>query len=50
VQPSSLADVAETLAAKAFRGAQMNSPSDWRSLLAAYGSITPDDLRKALEQ
>ena len=50
VQPSSLADVAETLAAKAFRGAQMNSPSDWRSLLAAYRSITPDDLRKALEQ
>lgn len=50
VQPSSLGGVAETLAAKAFRAAQMNSPNDWRSLLAAYASVTPDDLRKALEQ
>ena len=50
VQPSSLADVAETLAEKAFHAAQMNSPGDWRSLLAAYATVTPDDLRKALEQ
>jgi tetratricopeptide (TPR) repeat protein len=49
VQPSSLAGVAETLAGKAFRAAQMNSSSDWRSLLAAYASVTTDDLRKALE-
>jgi tetratricopeptide (TPR) repeat protein len=49
VQPSSLADVAEPLAEKAFQAAQMNSPSDWRSLLAAYATVTPDDLRKALE-
>jgi tetratricopeptide (TPR) repeat protein len=50
VPPSSLANVAETLAAKAFRDAKMNSPSDWRSLLAAYATVTPDDLRKALQQ
>ena len=48
-QPPALANVAETLAAKAFGAAQMSSFSDWRSLFAAYESITPDDVRQALE-
>jgi len=28
----------------------MSNFGDWRSLLAAYASVTPDDLRQALEQ
>lgn len=50
VEPPVLANVAEVLAAKAFRAAQMADFRDWRSLLAAYASITPDDLKRALEQ
>jgi len=37
-------------AQKAFGAAQMSNFGDWRSLLAAYASVTPDDLRQALEQ
>jgi len=50
VEPSALADVAETLASKAFRSAHMVDSRDWRSLLAAYGTIKPGDIRQALEQ
>ncbi len=50
VEPVALADVAEPLAAKAFRSAQMTDARDWRSLLAAYSSVSADDLKKALEQ
>ena len=50
LQPPALANVAETLAQKAFGAAQMSNFGDWRSLLAAYASVTPDDLRQALEQ
>ena len=49
-QPPALANVAEPLAAKAFGAAQMSNFSDWRSLLAAYASITPEDLKQALQQ
>lgn len=50
VQPPVLAEVAEALAAKAFRGAKMADFRDWRSLQAAYASITANDLKQALEQ
>jgi len=50
VQPPVLAGVAESLAAKAFRGAKMADFRDWRSLQAAYASISANDLRQALEQ
>ncbi len=50
VDPPALAGVAETLAAKAFRNAQMSDYRDWRSLQAAYSSISPNDLKQALEQ
>jgi hypothetical protein len=50
VQPPVLGEVAETLAAKAFRGAKMADFRDWRSLQAAYASITANDLKQALEQ
>ena len=50
VQPPVLAGVAEPLAAKAFRGAKMADFRDWRSLQAAYASISANDLRQALEQ
>jgi hypothetical protein len=50
VQPPVLAGVAEALASKAFRGAKMADFKDWRSLLAAYSSISANDLKQALEQ
>src|SRR6267378_4111282 len=50
VEPSVLSDVAETLASKVFRGAQMMDSKDWRSLLAGFASITPKDIKQALEQ
>jgi hypothetical protein len=50
VEPPSLAGVAEPLAAKAFRSAQMADYHDWRSLQAAYSSISANDLKQALEQ
>jgi hypothetical protein len=50
VPPQALGAVAETLAAKAFRGAKMADFRDWRSLQAAYASITTNDLKQALEQ
>jgi len=50
VQPPVLGEVAEALAAKAFRGAKMADFRDWRSLQAAYASISTNDLRQALEQ
>jgi tetratricopeptide (TPR) repeat protein len=50
VEPIALASVAEPLAAKAFRSAQLTDGRDWRSLLAAYSSVSADDLKKALEQ
>jgi tetratricopeptide (TPR) repeat protein len=49
VEPPALAGVAEILAAKAFRVAQMTDYRDWRALLAAYSSISPNDLKQALE-
>jgi Flp pilus assembly protein TadD len=50
VQPAVLGEVAETLAAKAFRSAKMADFRDWRSLQAAYASISTDDVKQALEQ
>jgi hypothetical protein len=50
VPPPVLGEVAETLAAKAFRGAKMADYKDWRSLQAAYASVTANDLKQALEQ
>lgn len=50
VEPSALADVAETLASKAFRSTQMMDSKDWRSLLAGFASIKPKDIKQALEQ
>jgi len=50
VDPAALSDVAETLASRAFRGAQMMDAKDWRSLLAGFGSIMPKDIKQALEQ
>jgi len=50
VEPTALADVAETLAAKAFLAARMTDFGDWRSQLAAYGSITSGDLEQALNK
>ena len=50
VQPPVLGEVAEALAAKAFRGAKMADFRDWRSLQAAYATITASDLKQALEQ
>jgi predicted Zn-dependent protease len=50
VDPASLSGVAEGLAARAFRGAQMNSFRDWRSLQAAYSSVSSADVKEALKQ
>jgi len=50
VDPSVLAGVAEDLTAKAFRAAKMNDFRDWRSLLAAYSSVTSADVKEALTQ
>jgi tetratricopeptide (TPR) repeat protein len=50
VDPSSLSGVAEALAARAFRGAQMSNFRDWRSLLAAYSSVSSADVKEALKQ
>jgi len=50
VEPKALADVAEPLAAKAFLAARMTDFGDWRSQLAAYASITPNDLQQALSK
>lgn len=49
VQPSTLARVAESLAAVAFREVQMSDYHDWRSLLAGYSSVSTYDLARALE-
>jgi tetratricopeptide (TPR) repeat protein len=49
VEPIDLANVAEPLAAKAFGAAQMTDPHDWRSLLAAYASVSARDLETALQ-
>jgi hypothetical protein len=38
------------LATKAFRAAKMTDFRDWKGLMAAYASITPQDLKQALEQ
>jgi hypothetical protein len=50
IEPAALSKVAEPLSAKAFRAARMTDFRDWRSLLAAYASIGPQDLKQALEQ
>lgn len=50
VDPSDLSGVAEALAARAFRSAQMNDFRDWRSLLAAYSSVSSADVKEALKQ
>ena len=49
VEPDALANVAEPLAAKAFHAAQLIDPRDWRSLLAAYASVSAKDLEMALQ-
>ena len=49
VEPSALANAAEPLASKAFRSAQLIDPRDWRSLLAAYASVSAGDLEMALQ-
>jgi hypothetical protein len=41
--------VAEKLTARAFAASQLTDYHDWRSLFAAYSSITTRDLNKALE-
>jgi|HubBroStandDraft_6_1064221.scaffolds.fasta_scaffold00051_17 Flp pilus assembly protein TadD len=50
VEPSAVSGVAEDLAAKAFRAARMNDFRDWRSLLAAYSSVSSSDVKEALKQ
>jgi len=50
VKPQALVNVAEPLAAKAFRNAKMTDSHDWRSLMGAFASVSPDDLREALRQ
>ena len=49
VEPSRLGPVAEQLAAKALAASQLTDYHDWRSLFAAYSSITINDLEKSLE-
>ncbi len=50
VPPAALGGIAEALAAKAFRNAQMADFRDWRALLSAYSSISARDLSQALQQ
>jgi tetratricopeptide (TPR) repeat protein len=50
VEPSALSSVAEPLAAKAFRNAKMMDGHDWRAVTAAFSSISPVDLKEALQQ
>jgi len=50
VEPSALSDVAETLASRAFRSAQMTNSKDWRSLLAGFASVMSKDIKEALEK
>jgi len=50
VDPSALSEIAEPLAAKAFRASQMNDFRDWRSLQAAYSSVSSADVKEALKQ
>jgi hypothetical protein len=49
VEPSELGRVAEKLAARAFAASQLIDYHDWRSLFAAYSSISTQDLKRALE-
>ena len=49
MQPADLAGAAEQLARKAFRVSAMNDDHDWRALLRAFGSISNEDLRNAME-
>jgi hypothetical protein len=49
VAPSELGRVAEKLAARAFAASHLADYHDWRSLFAAYSSISTQDLQKALE-
>jgi len=49
VEPSEVARVAEKLAARAFAASQLTDYHDWRSLFAAYSSITTHDLEEALQ-
>lgn len=50
VEPAALVNVAEPLAAKAFHHAKMTDSRDWRSLMGAFASIAPSDLREVLQQ
>jgi tetratricopeptide (TPR) repeat protein len=50
VEPSALSSVAEPLAAKAFRNAKMMDAHDWRAVTAAFSSISPVDMKEALQQ
>jgi len=49
-EPGALSGVAETLAAKAFRSAQVADFHDWRSLLTGYASLTSSDLKRAWQK
>lgn len=49
VEPRELGQVAEKLASRAFAASQLFDYHDWRSLFAAFDSITNNDLKKALE-
>ncbi len=49
VKPAELGQIAEKLAAQAFASSQLTDYHDWRSLFAAYDSISTNDLKKALE-
>lgn len=50
LDPAALGNVAEVLALRAFRAAHMTDAKDWQALLAAYGTITPEDIKQAFEQ
>ncbi|HEV2731499.1 MAG TPA: hypothetical protein VGV15_15820, partial [Terriglobales bacterium] len=49
LQPEVVDRLAEKLARKAFRKAQMTDYRDWRSLLNAYASVDTKDLEQGLE-
>ena len=49
VEPNQLGRAAEKLASRAFAASQLSDYHDWRSLFAAYNSITTKDLERALE-
>jgi hypothetical protein len=50
LEPADIGRVAEKLAGRAFRASQLADYHDWRSLFAAYASLTDNDIKQALEQ